>query len=120
MYTTSHSNFSLLNTDLNSRRHIHTFNQDCIQHKYCAISNRPHSRIRGGGGGGPDPRTSPLDPLNSVHSYDACFVQPDFCSTLSAMVEHYTQKIASNLPLSLSYCKIIKKIHWIYFTHKKF
>ena len=40
-------------------------------------------------------------------------VHPDLKSTLSTMLEDYRQKIARNLPLSLSNCRI-KNIHWVY------
>ena len=38
-------------------------------------------------------------------------MQPNLKSTLSAMLEHYRQKIARNLLLSLSYCR--RNIHWV-------
>ena len=40
------------------------------------------------------------------HDQAAQNVQPDLISTLSAMLKHYRQTIASNLQSSLSYCRI--------------
>ena len=74
MFTTSHSNFSLLhkgllriklNTVLIPDNTIRTFNQDCILYKCCEISNQSQesdnhvfANSSGGRGG---PRVPPLD-----------------------------------------------------------
>ena len=43
----------------------------------------------------------------------AQYVQPDLRSTLSVVLKHYRQKVARNLQLTLSYCRLKMSIRFI-------